>query len=461
MSTGGGRFRRLSDGLSKTLFPEAPDGDRNLRGAELAIVVVSALAIATFLHLLRLGLSTSLNSFWAEDGSVFFTGALAGESVLAPYTNYLVLLPRLIGEASTWVPLEVAPAATSTLAALAAALSGLAVWVASAGHIRSPYLRLALAAATVLAPVSGLESTDSGSYASWYLLFASFWLLLWRPRSDWGAALASALILLTALSNATVWFLIPVAVLRAIAIRDRRDAMIVASFALGSVIQVPVALTHGQMAEPTWSPDVWSAYAQRVIDGAALGLRLGGIAWRELGWPFLAPFLGLLACGFAFGIRRAAPPARALAVVAIVTSVVMFFAIAYQRDVGTTIAWQSGEYSGAVSRYVIVPALLLLSAALALIDSGIRGRAAGTRPRWPVAVAVGAVIVAIAVSFYQGEPEVRGTPGWNVAVEEAARECPPGGGGEAAVAVPTSPPGFGVYMPCDKIPESLGGPPPG
>ena len=168
-----------------------------------------------------------------------------------------------------------APAATSTLAALAAAVSGLAVWVASAGHIRSPYLRLALAAATVLAPVSGLESTDSGSYASWYLLFASFWLLLWRPRTDWGAALASALILLTALSNATVWFLIPIAVLRAIAIRDRRDAMIVASFALGSVIQVPVALTHGQMAEPTWSPDVWSAYAQRVIDGAALGLRLG------------------------------------------------------------------------------------------------------------------------------------------------------------------------------------------
>ncbi len=82
-----------------------------------------------------------------------------------------------------------APAATSTLAALAAAVSGLAVWVASAGHIRSPYLRLALAAATVLAPVSGLESTDSGSYASWYLLFASFWLLLWRPRTDWGAAL--------------------------------------------------------------------------------------------------------------------------------------------------------------------------------------------------------------------------------------------------------------------------------
>ena len=386
---------------------------------------------------------------------------MAGESIFAPYTNYLVLLPRLIGEAAGFVPIADAPAATSTLAALTAAISGLAVWVASAAHIRSPYLRLALAAATVLAPVSGLESTDSGSYASWYLLFASFWLLLWRPRTDWGAGLASALIIVTALSNATVWFLIPIVVLRAIAIRDRRDAILVASFALGSVIQVPVALTHGQMAEPTWSPDVWSAYAQRVIDGAALGLRLGGIAWRELGWPFLCsvprPGRGRVGGRDPAG---GAPPARALAVVAIATSIVMFFAIAYQRDVGTTIAWQSGEYSGAVSRYVIVPALLLLSAALALIDSAVarspgcgashRGRSRPPPARWSSRSRW---------SFYQGEPEVRGTPRWDVAVEEAARECPPGEGRARGSRCPASPPGFGVYVPCDKIPESLGGPP--
>ena len=46
-----GRLRRLSDGSPKPSFPEGPTAPRNLRGAELAIVVVSALAIATFLHL--------------------------------------------------------------------------------------------------------------------------------------------------------------------------------------------------------------------------------------------------------------------------------------------------------------------------------------------------------------------------------------------------------------------------
>ena len=85
--------------------------------------------------------------------------------------------------------------------------------------------------------------------------------------------------------------------------------------------------------------------------------------------------------GFALGIRRAGPPARALAIAAIATSVVMFFAVCYQRDVGSTIVWESGEYSGAVSRYVIVPALLLLSAALALIDGSLRDRPPRRRAR--------------------------------------------------------------------------------
>ncbi len=106
MRSGAGRLRRLSTALGGTLFPDSPKA------------------------------STTLGrSFWAEDGPVLFGGAMAegfGDSMIAPYSNYLVVLPRLIGEAATLVPLEGAP-------------------------------------------------------ASWYMLFASFWLLLWRPRTDWGA----------------------------------------------------------------------------------------------------------------------------------------------------------------------------------------------------------------------------------------------------------------------------------
>ena len=137
----------------------------------------------------------------------------------------------------------------------------------------------------------------------------------------------------------------------------------------------------------------------------------------------------------------------------------MFFAIAYQRDVGTTIVWQSGEYSGAVSRYVIVPALLLLSAALALIDSALRDRAAPRAARRGRSRSPLRVIVAVDRDLLL--PGRTGGAGdarlGRRASKKRRANARPGGGGE--VAVQTSPPGFGVLVPCDKIPESLGGPP--
>ena len=65
----------------------------------------------------------------------------------------------------------------------------------------------------------------------------------------------------------------------------------------------------------------------------------------------------------------------------------------------------------------------------------------------------------IAISFDQSEPEVRGTPGLGRRARRSGRALPARGG--EGVPVKTSPPGFGVFVPCDKIPESLGGPPSG
>ena len=79
------------------------------------------------------------------------------------------------------------PAAISIVSALFAALSGLAVWVGSGGHVRDPYLRGGLALATVLAAAAGQETLDSAAYVPWYMLIGTFWLLFWRPRTLSGA----------------------------------------------------------------------------------------------------------------------------------------------------------------------------------------------------------------------------------------------------------------------------------
>ena len=122
----------------------------------------------------------------------------------------------------SWLPIRwFAPAMAISGAAIVTGCACV-VWRASAAHITNRYLRGTLVAMLVLLPNVGIEMLDDVTYMIWFLLFVSFWILLWRPATLAGAAGAGALLLLTALSNALVVLLVPIWLLRAIAIRDRR-----------------------------------------------------------------------------------------------------------------------------------------------------------------------------------------------------------------------------------------------
>lgn len=420
---------------------------------EGTILVVALLALAIVLQLARLGWSASLNSLWAEDGPIYLQEALSQDfwhAIVHTYATYLVLVPRLIAEAASLLPLQDTAAAISILSAAVVALCGLLVWHASAAHIRDPYLRGTLAALAVLTPVAGLESLDSAAYVPWFMLFATFWILLWRPRTTRAAVLAGLFALATGLSTPGVWFFLPLAALRAAAARDRRDLAILAGFAIGAAVQLPVLLLNNEQAvTPLWTSDIWTVFLQRVVDGAPLGLRLGGIAWAHLGWPLLiALVLGGVA-GLAIGARRSTPGARYIAAIAIPTSLAMFVVSMYQRAVATPMLWPEGIHNGTGSRYAIVPALLVISAAVVLIDGATRGRAAR---RWisPLGAATVALLaVALVTSFWVRDIAVRGAPPWDAALKAAARACLREGATD--VAVPTSPPGFGLQVSCDRI----------
>lgn len=417
------------------------------------VVTTALLALAVILQILRIGPSTGLESLWAEDGQIFFQQALVQgfwETVLSPYAGYLVLVPRLIGEAGNLVPLRDAAAAMAIASGFVVALCGLAVWHASAAHIRNPYLRGTLVALTVLAPVAGLESVVSGAYVLWYMLFASFWLLLWRPATTWGAVLGALFLLATGLSTPGLWFFAPLAALRALAIRDRRDLLLVGSYAIGAAVQVPVLASNSEAAaDPVWTSDIWTAYVQRVVDGAVFGEDLGGAAWAELGWPFLVVLLACLGVGLVLAWRRSSTSARWLAATAIATSLLMFVASAYQRAVGTSMVWPEGMHGGNAGRYAIVPALLLVSAALALTDRLPRRSGPSWLPRAGIAT-VAVLLVGLASSFYVGDPAARGTPSWEASLKRAGISCVAESLPEGRVAI--SPPGFGVIVPCDQLP---------
>jgi len=449
------KLRALRAHLDDSLFPAARQVASTLRGWEFVVLAAALLALVVVLQLARLGWSASLNSLWAEDGPIYMQEALTQDfwhAIVSTYATYLVLVPRLIAEAASLAPLREVPAAVSILSALVVGLSGLAVWIASAAHLPSPYLRGALVALTVLSPVAGLESIDSAAYVPWYMLFASFWLLLWRPATLRGATAGGLFILLTGLSTPGLWFFAPLAGLRALAIRGRRDLILVGAYAVGAAVQIPVlAFTDETAVEPLWTGDIWTTFLQRIVDGAPLGLRLGGNAWTHLGWPFLIVLTVCLVAALAVGFRRAAPGARYLAAIAIPTSLAMFVVSLYQRAVGAQMVWPEQVWNASGGRYAIVPALLLVSAGLVLLESAQRRRSAASRrlPPWPSLAVVALLAVAIATSFWSRDLAVRGTPPWDAALDHAEATC--AGGGETSAALPTSPPGFGISIPCDQV----------
>jgi hypothetical protein len=441
--------------LDESLFQDPPPPDPAAKGAPRWLLIGGLLVVAILAQMLRIGWSISLHSLWAEDGPIYFSGGIHassfGGSLFDTYATYLVFVPRLIGEVAAIFPLQDAPAVISILAGAVVALSGWIVWEATAGLIESPWLRGALVLMTVLAPVGGLESTDSGAYVPWYMLFATFWILLWRPRTSLAAGGVGLFALVTGLSTPGVWFFIPVALLRTLTVRDRRDGLILAGYWAGALAQVPVLLFNKEEAvTPLWSHDIWTSYLQRVVDGAVLGLKLGGKGWEHFGWPLLIILLVAMIVGVAWGVTRTNLTARLFALLAIPISLVMFVVSVYQRAVGSEMVWPAKIWNESAGRYAIVPALLLVSVAAVLIDRRSRRRDGESRPRWlPWGMAALAIVV-VAFSFRVADPEARGAPPWEASLEHSAEVC----AAEPTVTetgVATSPPGWSLLVPCDEL----------
>ncbi|HWJ42571.1 MAG TPA: hypothetical protein VNR67_03980, partial [Solirubrobacterales bacterium] len=217
----------LRDELDRSLFRPAQPRTLRLGGRRGALALVGFLALAAALQLLRTG-PGSIGTLFAEDGGVYLAGGLDHgllDSLTSPYAGYLVVIPRLLGELGADLPLRLAPQAMNLGAVLLVGLSAVAVWVASAGLVRSTYLRVLLVALTLLPPASGLETVVTATNVPWYTGFATFWLLLWKPEKTWSAALGGLLILFSGLSSPTFLFFLPLAGLRAIAARARRDGL--------------------------------------------------------------------------------------------------------------------------------------------------------------------------------------------------------------------------------------------
>lgn len=241
------RYRPPVTGASgplSALFPVAENRAAPRGPARTAVLVAAylvAIAAGAVVLVVRIGGRSPLDSIWAEDGTVFLPWALAHPwQLFVPYAGYLELLPRLIGQLAASLPVRDAATVFTISGVVVDSAAAVFVWHASAGHVRSGWLRTLLPAAVLLLSIAPLEIADSGVNAAWYLLFALFWAALWRPQTRSGMALAALIGFLSAATEPLSVIIAPLFLLRLIALRRVREHAVTAGWAAGLLLQLPV-----------------------------------------------------------------------------------------------------------------------------------------------------------------------------------------------------------------------------
>lgn len=213
------RLHRFAGGLSRWLFPAPPKTTVPI--AVSSLCYLGGAAVVAGAALLRQAGEPAWETMWAEDGKVFYSQALSlpfASTLVTPHAGYIELYPRLVAGVATLLP----PRDASWVMALAGAFSlgvlTCLVFHMASGHVPSRLLRGLLAASMVLLPVAGGELLDNAVNVPWWLFFACFWALLWRPHSRAGPAAAFLVCALAAASEPLSVLFVPLAGLRVVAL---------------------------------------------------------------------------------------------------------------------------------------------------------------------------------------------------------------------------------------------------
>jgi hypothetical protein len=276
----------------------------------------------------------------------------------------------------------------------------------------------------------------------WWLIVASFWVLLWRPRAWPGRVTGGVVCFFAAASNPIMVLLLPIAGLRVLVLRRRSEHVPTVGLVLGLVFQLTVAATSS-VSSAYHLGGSGQAFAKAFGVRVGLGL-VAGVRGTDSLWsahPLVSWTLGLGVFAV-FCVLAAVQRGRQLRLfigLALAESVLLFFVPVFLRDsVGTLVA----EPVEATSRWQVVPELLIIGAVLVAADVFIR-RHRGVP--WMILVVLVALAPAWIVDFRMPNPRIDG-PRWSHQVAIARQVCekdsPP------QVSLQISPPGWSTVLPC-------------
>ncbi len=435
-----GRARRIVGGLSGPLLT--------------ALVWAGATAVL----LVRPSGRPTWRVIWAEDGRDFLTGAYLHPGPggwLRSYAGYLHLLPRMIGSLAAALPPQRAAEVFALTAAAVAAGCLLLLGHGLRRWLPAPWLPALVAVTLVLVNGLGREVAANAANLHWFTTLGTLGLILLRPRTARGTAVAAAGALVLALSDALAFLLVPIAVVDAVARtrgrHDRREGWlawpVAATVTLGAVAQVLTQLLAPRTPPP---PGRLGYSAGQLVHLYEQQVLLAGIAprWGSLLAPGVALglaaalWLALLAFGWATAGRAAL--GRVLLAVALGALSALVFVLTLQVNRGFT------------ERYAALPAVLVVLALLV--------PALGPRTANRVAVlAMCTLLVVAELASFRTHP-ARGTgPDWASSVRRAAVQCTVAGAGVEVVTIaplrrPGDPrPPWTAEVPCNRLPAALTG----
>jgi len=425
------RLSGLPAWLRSNLFLQTDGGRLTWRRVLAGVLFVAAGAAVS---LTRTSGPGALNSTWIEDAGNFLEDGLH-HSVLTTLgtqmNGYYDVVPRAITAIAVAFPVAWAPGIMSAAAAAEYATFGLIVYIASGPHLRSPWLRLLVAAPACVVPLGYTQVNNDLATVQFVALYGLFWLLLWRPGTRAGRICAPLVMLGATLTSILPVFLAPLVAARLIADRSKTAIAVAVCWAAGLLAQWTVQLrgmsnrSNHLYTSPLW---ILGQYVTRAVPRAIFGERaLGGPGTNYAGSPIplsipnMAVHEALIwgSCAIVvtvvvIALGRLTAPHWPLAVTALVFSVVLF--------VGEIV----DNYQIVQPRYVIAPALLLYTAIVAMLrPRGVTGDASTLRlvAAW-TPVTVFALLLAVVVGFNFRVVNTRSeSPPWTAVVAAATHTC--------------------------------------
>lgn len=327
-----------------------------------AAQTVAMLGAATFIYLMRQPSVITAPTFWAEDGTIFFKGAIEHGfgAVLEPYRGQVFLFQRVVAGLAAPLQVSIQPAVYAA-AAVAAAVLSCGMVLSSRWRFQVPLnLRflcmLALLCSPAVDEVYGILSN-----AHWWLAIGLLLLgMLHDPLSRRLKVGEVAFTAVTALSGFVAIYAIPSLVVRTFRNRSRHSLALLGVALSGITVELGYFLAssrHGNAGALIAQPAIeLIALIRRIFGGAAMGDTNLALLWPThlpQWWVWLI-LLALIAALAVVWIQAAHIETSALLLTLLGGSVVLIWALEDPIDILWTFAI-AGRY------FVVLVAVLYVS----------------------------------------------------------------------------------------------------